>query len=433
MYKFMFPLYDAPTDSNSSGTTDKSLEDDIEFLSEDDEELIPLPKSKESKEVKEKDTEKEKDDIEEDDRKKEEDDESELEVDELEEIEKELEPPTDEQLELIVPVRRRDILNKYPKLFKEFPYLEKAYYREQQFTELLPTIDDAKTAVEKGKTLDNFERDLVNGDTETILKAVKNESPKGFKKIVDEYLPTLARVDEASYHHVIGTTIKHTIMAMVAEGRRGNNIKLQEAAQLLNQFVFGSSDFTPPSKLSVNELDDSKDIELQRREQEFVRRQFQDTQGDLNTRVNNSIRNTIESNIDPKQSMTDYVRRQASREALESITAYIDKDTRFKALVDKLWEKAFQESFSKNSVERIRSAYVSKARTLLPSVIKKARNEALKGMGKRVKDDDEVEQPDKKGQNKDEKPHSQSSSGKKITNAKDIPKGMRTIDFLMQD
>ena len=37
----------------------------------------------------------------------------------------------------MTPVRRKEILAKYPKLFKDFPYLEKAYYREQQFTEVL--------------------------------------------------------------------------------------------------------------------------------------------------------------------------------------------------------------------------------------------------------------------------------------------------------
>ena len=38
--------------------------------------------------------------------------------------------------------------------------------------------------------------------------------------------------------------------------------------------------------------------------------------------------------------------------------------------------------FDKESTDRIKSAYLSKAKTLLPSVIKKARNDALRGLGR---------------------------------------------------
>lgn len=352
------------------------------------------------------------------------------ETDELLEIEQELEGPTEEQLEIVTPVRRKEILAKYPNLFKEFPYLEKAYYREQQFTELLPTIDDAKQAVEAKNVLDRFERDVMSGNTEVLLKTVKEQSPQGFAKIVDDYLPTLARVDEKAYFHVLGNVTKHTIVAMVREARKSGNEALQSAAQLVNQFVFGTSDFQPPTNLAKNEpREDGKDKELEQREQAFVKQQFDNTRTDLNTRINNTLRNTIDANIDPKKSMTDYVRKNASREALEMLDSVLSRDARFIALKDKLWEAAFSSNFSRESVERIKSAYLSRAKTLLPTVIKKARIDALKGLGKRV---DEEETPNKSPVPVG-RPRSQESKGGKITKASDIPAGMRTIDFLNAD
>mgnify|MGYP001377214659 CR=1 FL=1 len=351
--------------------------------------------------------------------------------DELLEIEQELEGPTEEQLELVTPVRRKEILAKYPALFKDFPYLEKAYYREQQFTEILPTIDDARAAVSAKQTLDKFENDVMSGNTEILLRAVKNESPKGFNKIVDEYLPTLARVDEQAYFHVLGNVTKHTIVAMVRESRKSGNEALQSAAQLLNQFVFGTSEFKPPSNLSKDEPEvDGKNKELEQREQQFVRQQFDSARNDLNTRINNTLKNTIDANIDPKKSMTDYVRKNASREAIEMLEVVLSKDARFVALKDKLWESAFSENFSRVSVERIKSAYLSRAKTLLPTVIKKARIDALRGLGKRAGDEDESpnKTPITPG-----RPRSQEIKGGKIKDAKDIPHGMRTIDFLNAD
>lgn len=409
------------TPVNTPGVATENHEDVINFLGEDDDkDVLPLeekPKSKSAPVSKE----------DEDD----EEGEGEEKVeDELLEIEQELEGPTDEQLELVTPVRRKEILSKYPNLFKEFPYLEKAYYREQQFTELLPTIDDARKAVEAKQVLERFERDVMSGNTELLLKSVKDTSPKGFAKIVDDYLPTLARVDEKAYFHVLGNVTKHTIVAMVREGRRSGNEALQSAAQLLNQFVFGTSEFQPPSSLSKVEPEvENKSKELEEREQQFIKQQFETAVGELNTRINNTLKNTVEANIDPKKSMTDYVRRNASREAMEMLEIMINKDSRFIALKDKLWDAAFQENFSKASVDRIKSAYLSRAKTLLPTVIKKARIDALKGLGRRS---DEEETPNKSpipvG-----KPHSQDGKSGKISKAADIPKGMRTLDFLMQD
>src|SRR4051812_39830195 len=194
----------APTNDIPS-SSDK--EDVIEFLGGDDEptDLIDINdktgksgKSSKDKANTEKELSSENEDDDETDGKDDDSDD-----DELKELEKELAGPTDEQLELVTPVRRKEILKKYPELFKDFPYLEKAYYREQQFTELLPTIEDAKTAVSKAQTLDQFENELMGGSTENILKAIKEENPNNFHKIVDDYLGTLSRVDEQAYYHVL--------------------------------------------------------------------------------------------------------------------------------------------------------------------------------------------------------------------------------------
>ena len=408
-----------PTGGGES-TKEMNTEDMIDFISEEDDE------EKEVLEIEPKPKSKSKDDDDSDEEKPEE-------SDELVDIEEELKPPTEEQLELVTPVRRREILAKYPSLFKDFPYLEKAYYREQQFTEVFPTIPDAKQALAKSQTLDRFEQELVGGgNTETILKAVREENPKAFFKIVDNYLPTLAKVDEKAYLHVIGNLTKHTIYSMVQEARKSNNEVLQSAAQILNQFAFGTSSFSPPQNLTPPKSEDNQNTAVEQRERAFVNQQFNTTVNDLNTRVNNTLQNTIEANIDPKQSMTDFVRRHASTEALEELNKLIGQDTRFKTLADRLWEKCLEENFSKTSVDRIKSAYLSKSKTLLPSVIKKARNEALRGMGKRTSDNYD-ESTSRKGPITPGRPRSQQQSSGKIKEAKDIPKGMNTLEFLNSD
>src|SRR3990167_6712893 len=72
--------------------------------------------------------------------------------------------------EIITHARRKEILAKYPTIFKDFPFLEKSYFREQKYAELLPTLDDAREAVERSETLKKFEGDLLNGNSESVLQ-----------------------------------------------------------------------------------------------------------------------------------------------------------------------------------------------------------------------------------------------------------------------
>lgn len=359
------------------------------------------------------------------------------EKDELKEIEEELEGPSEEDLELMTPVRRREILAKYPKLFKDFPYLEKAYYREQQFTELLPTIQDAKIAVNKAQILDRTERQVMNGDISVILQAVKQENQEVFNRIADNYLPALRHVDQQAYFHVLGNVIKDTIITMVKEGRAlgDQGAPLQAAANILNQFVFGSQTFQPPTNLARQDKpeDQSREYELRRQQQHMVMTQFESVKDDLQTRADNVLRSTIDQHIDPNKSMTDYVKNHANEEAFNTLEDLMAKDSRFRGLLDRLWEKAFQSNFDKESTDRIKSAYLSKAKTLLPSVIKKARNDALRGLGRRSQE--EIEEREENGPKKGPitPGKSTSPSSGKYRKASDIPKGMTTLDVLMKD
>lgn len=433
---------ETPTDT---GGTHK--EDVIKMFGDEDDtdtETLELPGEKRTDKTdgKEKEGE-ETDDKEKDGEVKDEDDEdkeTEEELDdELKDLEDEIKEPTEEELELVTPVRRREILAKYPKLFKEFPYLESAYYRERKFTEIFPTIAEAESAVKKGRALDTFESELRSGNTENVLKLVKDSNSNAFAKIVDDYLPTLAKVDEKAFYHVLGGVIKDTIISMVRESKNSKDDELAKAAERLNHFVFGTKEFVPQEPMAKEEKEDSSEKKLQNREQEIVREKFVATRDGLNSKVENVLKKTIAGNIDPRDSMTEYIKKNASREALESVTAMIERDTRFKSLLDRLWEKTIKGNFQQVDVDRIKSAYLSKAKTLLPTVLKKARTDALKGMGKRVREEKE-ETPEPEETNPPERkkegrttPSSNRGLESDRERAKKIPAHVSTRDYLMQD
>jgi hypothetical protein len=404
-----------PVPTNDAGNL--NADGILDILNEPDDKIELEPEKPPKKEVKDgKEEEKPK--------------EEKVEEDELEELERELEEPDDKELEFVSPVRRQEILKKYPQLFKDFPYLEKAYYREQQYTEIFPSLEDARVAVEKSSTLDKFQEELMGGSVEGILKAVKETDANSFYKIADNYLPTLARVDERAYYNILGNVVKNTITTMFREGERINNDTLKQAATIVNQFVFGTSEYTPPVQMSQGQnpqLNQQEQL-LKQQQQQFVQQRFESVRDDLSSRVDKTLQSTIDAYIDPKESMSPYVRRNASREAVENLQSLLDGDTRLRSLLDKMWERAFQSNFSRDSLDRIRETYLSRAKALLPAVIKRARNEAMKGMGHRIVDngnEPEIEST------KERRPRTANSSSP--GNKKEIPKGMSTLEFFNQE
>jgi hypothetical protein len=430
----------APEDKVIGGPQGGGVESIVDFLNEEDvddkkEDLLADDKEDDEEEEAPKKggkKDKEADEADEDEEKigdKEEEKELELEDDE---------EPDEEELELITPVSRKAILKKYPTIFKDFPYIEKAIYREQAYTELLPTIEDAKEVVERVKNFDRFEQEVLSGSSESLLKTVKDTDPAAFNKIVDNYLGNLQKVDQPAYFHVVGNVVKSTILSMAREARASQNDNLLGAAQILNQFVFGGSDFVPPTNLSgePNKEVDSEKNRLQAERAEYMKERFESSLEDLSGRVKNILKSTITQHIDPSNDMTDYVKKNAVKDALENLEELIEADSRFGTMKDKLWMKAVESNFNQKSLNAIRNAYLSKSKSLLKSVIQKSRNDALKGQGKRSKNDrDDVDTRPRTSQsrsaNREESDRDRNDT--RPLKKGEIPRGMSNRDFIMSD
>ncbi len=404
---------------DTSVGTDLTKDEILDLLStnDEDEHKDETDEEKEARLAKEEEGETDEEKTERERKEKEEKDKLELKEDEEEdEIDDE---------KLVTPARRKEILKTFPDLFKKFPYLETAYYRDQKFVELFATVEDAEEASGKAEMLDGLHSQLSEGNTESILKSVKENDPEAFKKLVDNYLPTLASIDQEAYFHVLGVQVKNLIISMAAESKKTDNKQLQTAAQLVNQFVFGTSEFELPANLSTDSGDKDGRSKLDKDREEFDRQRFETARNDLSSKINNVLKSTVDAHIDPRSHMTAYVKKQATRDTMEAVDTAIQSDGRFTKILDDLWKKAAGANFSPASVNKIRSTYLSKAKTVLPSAIKKVRRESLQGLSSKGKADEE----DRKGPASKERRHTSTSSSRKSEDGK----GMSTVDFFNQD
>ncbi len=362
--------------------------------------------------------------------KEDEKDDDELELSEPDEEEEKLDLTESDELDVQAPPRKKEILKKYPELFKDYPFLEKMMYRDREMTQLFGSFDDAKEIAERAEIFNQFESDLLSGNTERILSEVKETDKTAFDKIVDDYLPTLARADKEAYFHVVGNLNRRLIMEMVQEAKDTGNEELQQAALLVNQFVFGTSKFTAPT-LRVEKKDSAAKDEVEAERLSFVKERFETARDDLQTKVDNTLRATISDYIDPKGAMSAYVKKNAVADAMRILSNSIASDSSVVKNLDTLWRTAFNTKFSKDSLGKIQSFYLSKAKGNLKNAILKARSEALKDLAPRKKeetDEQEEEQPRQiRRQTQPGRPSQQSGKNKGPA------KGQSVTDYFMQD
>lgn len=289
----------------------------------------------------------------------------------------ESEEPDEEELSLATPVRRQEILKKYPNLFKDFPYLQTAYYRDQKMTEIFPTVEDAENAAQNLQDFGKFRDDLLTGNLDSVLSTVKEADPNAFAKIVDNVLVAIGKQDINAYHHILGNTTKNIVQAMMQQSQQLNNKDLGVAATLLYQFIFGTNNFTAPQTFAKNEPEKKDDISEER--QRFMQERFETHRNELDTKITNSLRATIAENIDPNGKMSKYVKDKAIEDCVAFVSSGLNSDRQLQGHLTKLWERAVKSNFSSDSINAISSTLKARAKAGLRNNILKARNLALQG------------------------------------------------------
>jgi len=407
------------SDSQSNQSNNLGTEDIVDLLNDDKD-----TSDKENKNADEDTTDKDIESEEEDEDIIEED---ETEDEESEDEDKKKEDEDDievEEEDLITPPRKKEILKAYPDLFKKFPYLEKALYRDRQFSEVFPDVDTAKEASEKADVFDSVEHDINEGNIEKIIQSVKDSGEKALNRLADDYLDTLRKVDRESYLHVVAGVIKQAITAMAEGSNDGEDEDLLNAAKTLNKFMFNTDKFQAHGRLSEARNPESE--RLNKDKQNWDNQKFETSKNELMGKVKSLIQSTVSNNIDKKDAMTSYVKKNAVNDAMQSLDNVMSKDKSFQRFIDNLWKNAKKDNYSTSSVEKIRSAYIGKAKTLLPGVITKARNEALKGLPGKTR-----EERDRKGILPRKGPESGNRNNRSDT--KSPQKGESTLDYFNRD
>jgi hypothetical protein len=345
----------------------------------------------------------------------------------------------EDELELAKIPKRQEIKKAFPDLFKKFPALEHALYREQQYAEIYPSIKDAKESRAALDEFNQFQNDLLGGNIEPVLKSVKATNPKAFDKIATNLLDSLVRTDPNAHLEITRQVSKgvlnylHTAagIALKRNPEDKHAEQIQIATELIHNDLFNTREVTPDIRQRVEE-ENPEQVKLTAERAKFEESRYVAAFNTVSGRVNNKIVNAVTKEIDTKGIFNDYTKNNLVKDVMAECDKQMVSDQRFSGLIKKLWIKAKNDNYSDKSLKDIDTALLNKAQTILQPIMRAKKGEAMKGLSsvRREEGKRELSRNDKE---------ERTTSKEKLTYTKrdsdrnkPLP-GESNLDYLMRD
>lgn len=289
-----------------------------------------------------------------------------------EEIEEEEEVDEDEEKELDSDTIYQKLKAYDPKLLKAIPELRQIIFRERALTEVFPTVEDAKEAQEVTQVFAQFQNDLVNGDSSSLLKAIEQTGKKNLENFAANLLPSLQSHDKTLYMEMLAPEFKKLFRAAVASGKEEYAI----AARNLNHLVFGDTDVAKDEGLKPKAKDEKEDA-YTKRERELAEREYNYFANDIRAGLGKSMSKVVSASLE-KVGLNTFVRKVAEEKIIAKIEEHLMADKRHRGNIDGLWNQAKRAGFTPEWKDRIKSAYLSRAKGYLVQARKEVLAEADK-------------------------------------------------------
>jgi hypothetical protein len=355
---------------------------DLKILMGEDEEPAKAPKDEETSEPEE-EAESDDDIILDDDvddtKEEEQDDEEEDEEKESKEDEEDEEPDEKIGTGYGKPTYRQ-LVAKYPKIFKDFPGLRNTFFRERDYSKLFPTVEDARESYEQLNRLKAGEQRISAADPGDFIDLLGEYDVTKQRRFINDFLPALLQKSKPAFQAVTEPVIKHMIRSAYNDAKRNGNNNLMNSALNVHEWMFGDDQVDAPPKSNLaprqNEPDPEKE-RLYRENQEILRGQHQNFVDTILTDSSKSITNIVQKNL--PEDVSPFLGRSITRDVMDELANVLRDDPAHRSNMERLLKQAAQNRYSSEWKDRVKSAYLSRAKLALPTIIKKVRSAALKG------------------------------------------------------
>lgn len=270
----------------------------------------------------------------------------------------------------------KQITEKFPTLFKEFPQLRHTFFREQEYAKVFPTVEDAQEAATKAENFSYLEADLLAGSPTNLLKSISQAAPEAFEKLVNEFLPSVYSLNKDAFYSVTRPILSNALKAAFNEGTQDGNKNLVLASQYLNRFLFGSTDIEDTKVITQRQQPDSAREKFEQERSTFFKQRSEDFENDVHKTVRNELKKLSSAGLDPENKLNEFTRSSIIDKIIEQVGSVLSKDTRHQATMNSLWKRALQSGLSPELKSRIIQTHIARVKEILPTIRAKVRSEA---------------------------------------------------------
>jgi len=324
----------------------------------------------------------------------------------------------------------QEIKKEFPDFFKKFPIFRDVVFREIEYTKMFPTIEDAKEAVEDNIAFNGLRDSVLSGNPTELLNAVTETDKKAAEKFALNFLPALHKNHNELYVATI-TPLFENLIRTVAKSENENQ---RNAALVMAKWLWGEEGFAiaEGKKTFARNLEESEDEKkLKKEREEFETSKYTEFRTSVLGEMQSGLAKMITRGLDPDNTMSERAKQTLVKEIIEEVDKAMASDSSHMTNMNARWLRSRKEGLNSASKEKIVSAYLSRAKQVIPSIRDKVRNDFL-GVRKKTSEK-KVEEITSKSSTTKEVVSGRSSngSGKEVIKpTKELYRKMSDIDIL---
>jgi len=323
-------------------------------------------------------------------------------------------------------LRFKDIKQKFPTIFKDFPKLAETIRNDRAYSEIFASPEDARDAAQRATYFNQLENTILGGSIKELLNDVEAGNKDSFRKVVKDFLPTVKEKSMELYAEITLPAVNDVLRSAIRDAEGSENVNLRNAALHIAKYLYGKPEI--PNLDAKREVPNEAEERIKSEREAFWQEKQADFTGECFAEGKDATLAEIAKGIDNDKSISPFLKRTLKDSIFTEVDQLLAKDTRHLRQMNALWRKAQATGFQKETRKEIINAYLRGAKSLIPSVRQKLRAEAgIQGTQPAVK----TETPQRARTNIPASGRSSSSSAAKTPSAREVNWNKTSdLDFL---
>lgn len=260
----------------------------------------------------------------------------------------------------------------YPKFFKEFPEVAQAINKVHKFEQFIASPEDAEEAARKAVVFDQINEQLLDGQAEGFAETLSKANPQGFQTFAKNLFKELEDKHKDTYVRVATPMLRTALVTAIQDAKSASNDNLFRSAQHVARHIWGEK--WKDVILGKNEEENKPSARETQLESQL--RQFQDTQADnfereWATEANNGLVEIAKGSFtkfDKEKNLTIGQKKYVISESRKLLGDRIKADSSIQSEMKSLLTKAAKAGYVGDWKARVTSAYLARAKNLLPAI-----------------------------------------------------------------